>query len=68
MSSVARSILDFFIVFFVTLSVLAIFVSDVFIFRARSPSYSDQNLPGIIKITTSDGAKISAIHYDNPDA
>ena len=68
MTTLVRSALDFFIVFFVTLCVLGIFVSDVFIFRAKPATYSDKNMQNLIKLTTEDGTKLSAIYYDNPKA
>ena len=66
MSSFTRSAFDFFIVFFVTLCVLGIFISDVFIFRSKASTYTDENLGNIIKIATKDGTKISAMHIENP--
>ncbi len=68
MTTIARSALDFFIVFFVTLCVLGIFVSDVFIFRSKPATYNDDNIANLEKLTTKDGTKISAIYYDNPKA
>ena len=68
MNSFTRSTLDFLIVFFVTLCVLGIFISDVFIFRSKAASYTDESLVNVIKIATKDGTKISAMYFENPKA
>ena len=68
MTSIVRSALDFFIVIFVTLCILGIFVSDIFIFRAQPATYTDNDISNLIKLTTADGTKISAIYYPNPKA
>lgn len=44
----------------------ALFFADSLIFRPHRSSYNDN--PGIIKITSSNGKKISAVYLPNPDA
>ena len=46
--------------------VVAAFFSEQMIFQPRQAGYRDD--AGILKLTTSDGAKISAIYLANPDA
>jgi fermentation-respiration switch protein FrsA (DUF1100 family) len=46
--------------------VLAAFFSEQMIFQPRQAGYRDN--AGILKLTSSDGAKISAIYLANPDA
>jgi abhydrolase domain-containing protein 17 len=46
--------------------VMAAFFSDQMIFQPQQVGYKDQ--PGILKLTSYDGAKISAIYLANPDA
>lgn len=61
MNKTLKQIIDFLIIFFVSLCMLGIFVSDTFLFRAKHSSYQDDNR--IIKLTTSDGGEISAAYY-----
>src|SRR2546426_4039713 len=46
--------------------VMAAFFSEQMIFRPKRAGYRDN--AGILKLTSSDGAKISAIYLANPDA
>jgi alpha-beta hydrolase superfamily lysophospholipase len=68
MSTFTRSIVDFFIVAFVTLCVLGVFISDVFIFRVKPSTYVDHDISHLIKLKTSEGSTISAAYYPNPKA
>lgn len=51
---------------YVAVCVYAFLASDSIIFQPHRSSYSDN--PGIIKITSSNGKKISAVYLPNPDA
>jgi abhydrolase domain-containing protein 17 len=46
--------------------IVAAFFSDRMIFQPQQPGYRDQ--PNILKLTSSDGAKISATYLTNPQA
>jgi alpha-beta hydrolase superfamily lysophospholipase len=46
--------------------ITAAFFSDRMIFQPQQPGYRDQ--PSILKLTSSDGAKISATYLPNPEA
>jgi len=46
--------------------IMAAFVSDGMIFQPQQPGYQDQS--NILKLTSSDGAKISATYLPNPQA
>jgi len=68
MSTFTRSVVDFFIVAFVTLCVLGVFIADVFIFRVKPSSYVDSDISHLVKLETSEGNTISAAYYPNPKA
>jgi len=51
---------------YVAVCVYAFLASDSIIFQPHRSAYSDN--PGIIKITSSNGKKISAVYLPNPDA
>ena len=51
---------------YIAVCVYAALVSNSLIFQPQRSSYSDN--PGIIKITSSNGKKISAVYLPNPDA
>ena len=68
MSTFTRSVVDFFIVAFVTLCVLGVFISDVFIFRVKPSSYVDSEISHLVKLETSEGSTITAAYYPNPKA
>lgn len=68
MRTFTRSVIDFFVVAFVTLLVLAFFISDVFIFRAKPSSYVDSEISQLIKLKTPEGAILSAAYYPNDKA
>jgi len=46
--------------------ITAVFFSDRIIFQPRQAGYGDH--PGILRLTSSDGAKISSIYLPNPEA
>lgn len=51
---------------YLALSLLAVFLSDGVIFQPHSPGYRDG--PEILKLTSRDGARISAVYLANPGA
>ena len=46
--------------------ITAVFLSNRIIFQPRQAGYADH--PGILKLTSSDGAKISSMYLPNPEA
>ena len=66
MNQTLRNIVDVFVIVFATLIIIGFFLSDVFIFRAKAPSYTDNSQ--IIKLTTTDGTKISALYFPTKGA
>jgi hypothetical protein len=46
--------------------IVAVFLSNQIIFQPQQAGYRDQ--PGILKLASSDGAKISATYLANPNA
>ena len=66
MNQITKTIIDFFVVLLTTLCVLGFFLSDIFLFRAKAPSYTDNEQ--IIKLTTEDGTRLSAMYFPLKDA
>lgn len=54
------------LLFYLVLNALVFYLSEQFIFQPQPASYQDS--AAILKLTTADGAKISAIYWPNPQA